>query len=185
MRIVGGVHKSRRFDVPKSFNARPTTDFAKENLFNVLNNMIEFDEAVALDLFAGTGSITFELISRGCDKVVSVELRREHSTFIESVAQKLKETQRLKMVKGDVFKFLQSSSYLGAFDFVFADPPYKLKELGILPRAILDSGKLKPGALLIVEHPGTYDFKNEPEFTEHREYGSVNFSFFVAPVAGE
>ena len=124
MRIIGGKHKRRRFDVPKSFNARPTTDFAKENLFNVLQYYIDFDEATALDLFSGTGSISVELISRGCSRVIALEQRREHALFIRSVARELKEEARLQVLQSDVFRYLQASkASRGQFDFIFADPP--------------------------------------------------------------
>ena len=179
MRIIGGKHKRRRFDVPKSFNARPTTDFAKENLFNVLQYYIDFDEATALDLFSGTGSISVELISRGCRRVIALEQRREHTLFIRSVARKLKEEARLQVLQSDVFRYLQASKgSRGQFDFIFADPPYKLKEIATLPQLILSSGLLKEEGILVVEHPGTYDFSELPHFAEHREYGSVNFSIF-------
>ena len=179
MRIIGGKHKRRRFDVPKSFNARPTTDFAKENLFNVLQYYIDFDEATALDLFSGTGSISAELISRGCSRVIALEQRREHALFIRSVARELKEEARLQVLQSDVFRYLQASKgSRGQFDFIFADPPYKLKEIATLPQLILSSGLLKEEGVLVVEHPGTYDFSELPHFAEHREYGSVNFSIF-------
>ena len=179
MRIIGGKHKRRRFDVPKSFNARPTTDFAKENLFNVLQYYIDFDEATALDLFSGTGSISVELISRGCRRVIALEQRREHTLFIRSVARELKEEFHLQVLQSDVFRYLQASKgSRGQFDFIFADPPYKLKEIATLPQLILSSGLLKEEGVLVVEHPGTYDFSELPHFAEHREYGSVNFSIF-------
>lgn len=179
MRIIGGKHKRRRFDVPKSFNARPTTDFAKENLFNVLQYYIDFDEATALDLFSGTGSISVELISRGCRRVIALEQRREHTLFIRSVARELKEEARLQVLQSDVFRYLQASKgNRGQFNFIFADPPYKLKEIATLPQLILSSGLLKEEGVLVVEHPGTYDFSELPHFAEHREYGSVNFSIF-------
>lgn len=183
MRIVGGQYKRRRFEVPKSFNARPTTDFAKENLFNVLQHYLDFEGLDTLDLFSGTGSITAELVSRGCRQVIAVEQRREHALFIRSVAKTLGEEKRMKVLQADVFRYLASATKAGQarFDFIFADPPYKIKELGELPRLILDAGLLKEDGLLVVEHPGTYDFSELPEFVEHREYGSVNFSFFAHP----
>lgn len=183
MRIVGGKHKRRRFDVPKSFNARPTTDFAKENLFNVLQHHIDLEGTEALDLFSGTGSIAVELVSRGCQQVVAVEQRREHATFIRTIVKQLGEERVLKVLQADVFRYLASATKLQQprFDFIFADPPYKLKEIADLPRLILDAGLLKEDGLLVVEHPGTYDFSALPEFVAHREYGSVNFSFFAYP----
>lgn len=178
MRIIGGIYKRRRFDVPKSFNARPTTDFAKENLFNVLLHWIDLEDASALDLFAGTGSISAELVSRGCKEVTSIEMRREHASFIRSVAQELDQEERMKVLQTDVFRYLRHPSRTDAFDFIFADPPYKLKEIAELPDLIINSGLLRDRGLIVVEHPKAYNFSNHPHFCEHREYGSVNFSFF-------
>lgn len=185
MRIIGGKYKRRRFDVPKSFNARPTTDFAKENLFNVLQHYIDFEGATALDLFSGTGSIALELLSRGCSRVLALEQRREHALFIRSCVRELQAEKEVQVLQSDVFRYLQASrSSSPLFDFIFADPPYKLKEIAELPELILSSGLLRPDGLLIVEHPKQYDFSEHPLFTAHREYGSVNFSFFE-PTQGE
>ena len=179
MRIIGGKYKRRRFDVPKSFNARPTTDFAKENLFNVLQHYIDFEGITALDLFSGTGSISVELLSRGASRVVALEQRREHATFIHSVAKELGEEKHLPVLQADVFRFIRGAkSQSSLYDFIFADPPYKLSEIAVLPELILGSGLLKPDGLLVVEHPQQYDFSSLPHFAERRVYGSVNFSLF-------
>ncbi len=180
MRIVGGKYKRRRFDVPKSFNARPTTDFAKENLFNVLNNLIELDGTDCLDLFAGTGSISVELLSRNCKSLVSVEKRREHSHFIHQISRELKESEKHKVMQADVFKLLKSKKFAQeSFDFIFVDPPYQIEGLDTLPDLILSENKLlKADGLLVLEHPATYDFSEHAHFFQHRSYGSVNFSFF-------
>lgn len=180
MRIIGGKHRRRRFDVPKSFNARPTTDFAKENLFNVLIHLIDLDGATALDLFAGTGSISIELASRGCVRVVAVEQRREHASFVRSVALQLGEEHCISVLQTDAFRYLRAGTEAPEFDFIFADPPYKLQEIATLPDLILSSGRLRPEGLVVVEHPSSYSFDTHPHFLQHREYGSVNFSFFVA-----
>ena len=163
--------------MPRSFKARPTTDFAKENLFNVLSNHLDFEEGgvEALDLFAGTGSISVELLSRGCTQVVSVEKDREHYAFICKVMQELKAVNWLP-VRADVFKFVKSTHR--CFDLVFADPPYELKELETLPDLVLGNGLLKPGGLFVLEHGKKNHFEAHPCFIEHRSYGSVNFSFF-------
>ena len=163
--------------MPRSFKARPTTDFAKENLFNVLSNHLDFEEGgvEALDLFAGTGSISVELLSRGCTQVVSVEKDREHYAFICKVMQELKSVNWLP-VRADVFKFVKSTHR--CFDLVFADPPYELKELETLPDLVLGNGLLKPGGLFVLEHGKKNHFEAHPCFIEHRSYGSVNFSFF-------
>ncbi len=176
MRIISGKYKRRRFDVPKNIKARPTTDFARENLFNVLNNIIDFEDIKALDLFAGTGAISFELLSRGVDMVVSVEKHPTQYYFIKKVAQELKD-DNIVPIKGDVFRYIQSSRE--KFDFIFADPPYDLPNLEEIPGLILKHGLLKKDGLLIVEHSKKNDFSDMPEFDELRTYGSVNFSFFT------
>lgn len=183
MRIIGGKYRRRRFDVPKSFNARPTTDFAKENLFNVLQHQIDLEGASALDLFSGTGSIALELISRGCASVVAVEQRREHASLVRSSAETLGEGDKVKVLQIDAFRYLSQERAVAEFDFVFADPPYQLKEIALLPDMIFSSGRLRAGALVVVEHPKEYDFSAYPYFLQHRVYGSVNFSFFSAPFA--
>lgn len=177
MRIIGGKYKRRRFDVPRTFKARPTTDFAKENIFNVLSNLIDFEDLKALDLFAGTGSITVELLSRGCSSVVSVEKDSMHSNFISKVLRELKEDNCF-LIKGDVFKYIKGCSCV--FDFIFADPPYALKELPALPALILEeTSVLSDGGVFVLEHGKEYDFKDNPYFFDHRTYGSVNFSIFL------
>lgn len=176
MRIITGTYKGRRFDVPRSFKARPTTDFAKENIFNVMNRYTDFDGSTALDLFSGTGSISLELVSRGCRQVVSVEADREHHAFIAQCLKKLG-TDRCVPIRGDVFRFVKSCHT--QFDFIFADPPYALKELPEIPRLIFDRGLLADGGVFVFEHGKDYDFSDNEHFAEHRAYGSVNFSVFV------
>ncbi len=175
MRIITGIYKGRRFDIPKNFKARPTTDFAKENLFNVLNAYIDFEDASALDLFSGTGSISLELISRGCHIVTGVEADRDHHRFITECMKKLG-TDKAVPIRGDVFKFIKSCRQ--QFDFIFADPPYALKEIPQLPDLILDNHLLADNGVLVVEHGADHDFSQHPRFVEHRSYGSVNFSIF-------
>ena len=176
MRIISGIYKSRRFDVPKNFKARPTTDFAKENLFNVIVNLFDLDGCEALDLFAGTGSIGFELVSRGCKQVVCVEKDVVHYQFIKKVQKELK-TEKLITVKGDTFRFLENCHQ--QFDFIFADPPYSLKGLEKIPQKIIENELLKNGGIFIMEHPTEYDFSNLPYFNQRRVYGAVNFSMFI------
>ena len=175
MRIITGIYKGRRFDVPRTFKARPTTDFAKENIFNVLNGYVDFDGARALDLFSGTGSITLELLSRGCSQVVGVELDRDHYAFIRKCIASLG-TDKAAIVRGDVFKFLKSCHQ--QFDIIFADPPYALERLAELPRLVLEQGLLAPDGIFVLEHGKTNDFSDLPQFVERRAYGSVNFSLF-------
>lgn len=176
MRVITGKYKGRHFDIPRTFKARPTTDFAKENLFNVLNSYIDWDEGpVALDLFAGTGSITLELLSRGCSHVVCIEKDPLHYRFIKEFIDKLQDLSAIP-IKGDVFKYL--SQCRETFDFIFADPPYALKEIADLPDMVLERNILCGDGLFVLEHGKDYDFSNHPRFLEHRQYGSVNFSFF-------
>lgn len=178
MRVITGKYKGRHFDVPHNFKARPTTDFAKENLFNVLNGYLDFDEAPeALDLFAGTGSITLELLSRGCKRVVAVERDPMHFGFITKTLAALGDKACVPL-RADVFRYL--STCREQFDFVFADPPYALPRLEELPTLVLGRGLLKPEGLFVLEHGKTNDFSTHPQFIEHRSYGSVNFSFFRA-----
>ena len=175
MRIITGIYKGRHFDIPKTFKARPTTDFAKENIFNVLNGYIDLDGVSALDLFSGTGSISLELLSRGCASVISVEADRDHHAFIKQCLAKLG-TDKCVPLRGDVFRFIKSCRQ--QFDFIFADPPYALPELPTLPRMIMERGMLKPGGVFVFEHGKHNSFTDVPGFIEHRAYGSVNFSLF-------
>lgn len=175
MRIITGIYKGRHFDIPRTFKARPTTDFAKENIFNVLTGYLDFEGATALDLFSGTGSISLELVSRGCSRVVSVEADRDHHRFISDCLKKL-DTQVCLPLRGDVFRFLKSCRQ--QFDFIFADPPYALKELATIPNLIFDKQLLKPDGIFVFEHGKDHDFAAHPHFVEHRAYGSVNFSIF-------
>ena len=177
MRVISGIYKRRRFDVPHTFKARPTTDFAKENLFNVLSNYIDFEDGVtALDLFAGTGSISIELVSRGCDRVISVEKDPQHYAFIRKVMEEVK-TDKCFPVRGDVFRYMERCHE--QFDFIFADPPYALPELPEIPALVFERDLLKNGGIFIMEHPKTNDFSSLPYFYQHRVYGSVNFSIFL------
>ena len=177
MRIITGIYKGRHFDIPRTFKARPTTDFAKENIFNVLMQYTGFEGATALDLFSGTGSISLELLSRGCKQVVSVELDRDHHRFIQECLKKLN-TDKCVPIRGDVFRFLKSCKQ--QYDFIFADPPYALKELPQIPDIIFERQLLKEDGLFVFEHGKDYDFSNRPHFLEHRSYGSVNFTLFTA-----
>jgi 16S rRNA (guanine(966)-N(2))-methyltransferase RsmD len=178
MRIIRGKFGKRRFDVPKNITARPTTDFARENIFNVLENMLDFEDLTALDLFAGTGAISFEFVSRECSEVTAVEMANTQANFIKSVKQKLS-ADNLRVIKGDVFKFVETCS--NKFDIIFADPPYDHPRFGEIPSLILNSQMIKPGTLVIVEHSRDYDFSELPHFSEQRTYGSVNFSLFQIP----
>lgn len=175
MRIIRGKYGRRRFDVPKNITARPTTDFARENIFNVLENLIDFDGATALDLFAGTGAISFELLSRGCASVTSVEKASTQYAFIKKVSQTLG-CDNHRTIKSDVMKFVPACS--GKFDLIFADPPYDMDGFDQVPVMVIESGLLAPGGIFIIEHSSKHDFSGLPGFFDHRSYGSVNFSLF-------
>lgn len=175
MRIITGTYKGRHFDIPRTFKARPTTDFAKENIFNVLNGYIDLDGATALDLFSGTGSISLELVSRGCMQVISVEADKSHHAFVRQCLKKLG-TDKCVPLRGDAFRFIKSCRQ--QFDLVFADPPYALEQLPQIPQMILERGIVKHNGLLVFEHGKGNDFSKIPGFVEHRAYGSVNFSIF-------
>ena len=161
MRIITGIYKGRHFDIPRSFKARPTTDFAKENIFNVLTQYVDFDGAEALDLFSGTGSISLELVSRGCQTVVSVEMDRDHHRFIQECLKKLN-TKACIPIRGDVFRFVKSCRQ--QYDFIFADPPYALKELPQIPDLVLQKGILKEDGIFVFEHGKDHYFSENPKF---------------------
>ncbi len=136
---------------------------------------MDFDGTTALDLFSGTGSISLELVSRGCERVVSVELDRDHHAFITQCLKKLG-TDRCLPLRGDVFRFLKSCRQ--QFDFIFADPPYALKELPQIPQIVFEKNLLADGGVFVFEHGKDHDFSNHEHFVDHRAYGSVNFSIF-------
>lgn len=162
--------------MPTNITARPTTDFARENIFNVLDNLVDFEGKTACDLFAGTGAISFEFLSRGCSSVTAVENSPIQTRFIRSVAEKLKD-DNLHVVKGDVFKFIEESSK--SYDLIFADPPYDHPRFEEITELVLNSKLIKPGTVFIMEHSSARDFSNLPGFNQRRAYGSVNFSIFI------
>lgn len=178
MRIISGIYGKRRFPLPSNFKGRPTTDMAKEGLFNILENRLEWSEVCVLDLFAGSGSIGFECLSRGAKDVLAVEKDPCHVAYIKSVEASLADNNH-KVQSRDVFRFISEAPKDCPFDFIFADPPYSLSRLSELPNLIMDSQLLVPNGLLIVEHPRDICFGENDYFIEHRHYGSVNFSFFA------
>lgn len=175
MRVITGKYGGRRFTVPSTFKARPTTDFAKENIFNVLRAYIDFESTRALDLFAGTGAITLELLSRGCPLVVSVEHDRQHFRFIAETLRTLGD-KGARPLCTDALRYVSRCNE--RFDLVFADPPYALPTLPELPDRILRGDTLATGGLLLLEHGAANDFSEHPDFLDGRAYGSVHFSFF-------
>ena len=175
MRIISGKYKGRHFDIPRSFKARPTTDFAKENLFNILNNIIDFEELEVLDLFAGTGSISYEFASRGAASVTSVEINAVHYNFIRATAQSFG-LKAIHPVKANVFLYLKSCAK--QFDLIFSDAPYDLEGSEQVVELVFANNLLREGGTFIFEHSKSQDFSAHPRFKRVRSYGSVQFSFF-------
>lgn len=175
MRIISGKYGRRRFDVPTNITARPTTDMARENLFNVLMGLIDLEGKTVLDLFAGTGAMSFEFLSRGAAHVTAVEKARVQTDFIRRVQQQLGD-DNLTLVRGDVFKFVTSCRQ--SFDVIFADPPYDLPRFAQVPELVLNSSLVHDGTLFIMEHPREHDFSALAHFSQQRVYGKVNFSLF-------
>lgn len=179
MRIIRGKYGRRRFSVPTNITARPTTDFARENIFNVIENITDIEGARCLDLFAGTGAVSFEFLSRGAASVTSVEKSPVQGRFIEKVARELHD-DNLRLLRTDAVRYIRDAA-AQPYDIVFADPPYDMAGFGEIPGAVLESGLLKPGSVFIMEHSKAYDFSSLPFFDHHRAYGSVNFSIFIVP----
>ncbi len=178
MRIIGGTLKGRPINPPAGYKARPTTDFAKEGLFNTLTGAWDFTEMAVLDLFGGTGSISFEFASRGCPDIVTVEMNPANAAFIKKTAASLGLASTVQVVHHNVFDFLGICTK--KFDLVFADPPYALEGLETLPEKILGAGILKEDGRLILEHPAAFHFEGAPGFLREKHYGNVHFSWFAA-----
>jgi len=175
LRIIGGKYKGRRIDPPGNFKARPTTDFGREGLFNILNNRIDFETVGVLDLFSGTGSISFEFASRGAVLVHLVERDLKHITGIKRIIKDMG-FDNIKPIHIDVKSYLKACSI--KYDIVFADPPYDLKWLKELPDLVLRACVINDDGFFILEHPKGLSFNGHDLFFEHRNYGGVNFSFF-------
>jgi 16S rRNA (guanine(966)-N(2))-methyltransferase RsmD len=178
MRIISGSHRGRVIDPPRNLRARPTTDFAKENLFNVLGNMVDFEGLRVLDLFAGTGSIGYEFCSRGAAEVTAVEINAVHYNFIRQTAATFG-FGALHAVKANVFLYLRSVTR--PFDLVFSDAPYDLAGAEQVIPLVLEGSVLRPGGLLVFEHSKGLDFSTHPRFLQARNYGSVQFAIFGTP----
>ncbi|MDB5149568.1 MAG: rsmD [Mucilaginibacter sp.] len=178
MRIIGGSLKGLKLNPPKNLPVRPTTDLAKEALFNILHNQIEFEGIKVLDLFSGTGNISLEFASRGASEVISVDRSIHCVNYLKDTSRQHKLTQ-IKTYREDVFKYLNIETE--QYDLVFADPPYDLNRIPDLPKAIFEKNLLKTGGLLIVEHQSLQNLSNHPTFVEQRKYGHSSFSFFRYP----
>ena len=175
MRIISGKHGGRRFDPPKNMPARPTTDIAKEGLFNILQNNLDFEELTTLDLFGGTGSISYELASRGCTNLTLVEQDSKTVQFIKKTVENL-QLEGFVIFPIEVFYYLRSCT--GSFDFIFAGPPYALKNIDDIPAIIFEKKLLKPGGWFVLEHTPRNNYEKHPNFLRSKNYGTTIFSFF-------
>jgi 16S rRNA (guanine966-N2)-methyltransferase len=177
MRIISGYLGGRRLHPPSGLPVRPTTDLGKESLFNILNNLIDFDECAVIDLFTGTGSIAFEFISRGAVEVFAIDTNPKCIAYIGKTTTELK-IDNLYPIRSDVFTFLKHAHK--KVDIIFADPPYDLKNIPDIALLVFEHQWLNPGGMLIIEHPREIDFSQHPAFSQKRNYGKVNFSFLTA-----
>lgn len=175
MRIISGTHKGRTIHAPKNLPIRPTTDFAKEGLFNILNNHFDFNGLKVLDLFTGSGGISYEFCSRGAANVIAVDSNFKCFSFVKETATKFG-FNSLRAIKADVFAFLKNE--IGSYDIIFADAPYDLEKLESIPGIIINQKMLKPGGWLIVEHSSKTDLSKQEQFLEKRVYGNTTFSIF-------
>lgn len=176
MRIISGTHKGRRFQAGSKFKARPTTDFAKETLFNVLQNLYDFNNLAVLDLFGGTGSISFEFSSRGAQPILTLEKNGKHHEYIRKNIVELGFENSIKAIKTDVFTYLPKLQE--KFDIIFADPPFDLADSIKLPELIFDLNILRENGTFILEHSADKNFSEHPHFERIVKRGSVLFSFF-------
>ncbi|MBA3665591.1 MAG: RsmD family RNA methyltransferase [Bacteroidetes bacterium] len=175
MRIINGTHRGKIITVPRGLPVRPTTDFAKEGLFNILNNKIDYENTTFLDLFSGTGHISLELASRGSKNITAVDMNSKCIGFLRAISKEL--GFNINTIKSDVFSFLKQNK--NSSDLIFADPPYDLANIAEIHELVFAGGLLKPEGLLIIEHGSKTNLENCRGFTQHRKYGNVNFSFFV------
>ncbi len=175
MRIIGGIHGGRKFHPPAKIPARPTTDIAKEGLFNTLQNMIDFEGLKSLDIFGGTGSISYELASRGGTNLTLIEQDRTTVAFIKKTIEELK-FENFKVIQMDVFKFLNQCN--DSYDFIFAGPPYALKEIDQLPIIIFEKNMLNEEGIFVLEHTPRNNYEQHPNFLKVKNYGTTLFSYF-------
>ena len=175
MRIIGGSHKGRKIIAPGNLPVRPTTDMAKEALFNILNNHYDFEGLKVLDLFAGIGSISYEFASRGAAEVYSIEMNPHCVRFITDISRKL-DMKNLFVIRANVFTYLRRGGK--KFDIIFADPPYDLDDIESIPDLVLQYDLLDKDGWLVMEHHARLDFSGHPQLDQHRNYGKVNFSMF-------
>ena len=176
MRIIGGELRGKQIFPPKGFMSRPTTDFAKEGLFNILTNLYDFENITVLDLFSGTGSIGYEFASRGAKSITSIEMNPSNFKFIRKTIEQLGLKEIMHIIHHNVFDFLPICKL--QYDIIFADPPYDIDKLDTIPDKILSYPVLKENGIFILEHPAALNFTTHPNFTKIKNYGNVHFSFF-------
>jgi 16S rRNA (guanine966-N2)-methyltransferase len=177
VRVVRGILKSRRFSLPKNFPSRPTTDFAKEGLFNMLENKLDLIDMDILDLCAGTGNLTFEFLSREAGKVTAVDKEYNCIQFIRKTAKEFGVDDKLETYKMDITLYLKKTNL--TFDIIVADPPYDLTFHEEIAQLVFERQLLKPEGTLIIEHGRNTTFDNTPQFDSMRKFGNVQFSFFT------
>ena len=177
MRIISGTLGGRILHPPKNLPVRPTTDFAKTALFNILTSRIDLEEAHVLDLCCGTGNISFECASRGAKSVTAVDMHANCVTFVNDTAKTMN-IFGLRAFKGDLFKFIEKEN--AVFDFIFADPPYDVAWIDRISDAVFEQKILSANGILIIEHGSKTDLSAQKYFTEKRTYGNVNFSIFIS-----
>lgn len=177
MRIVSGMFGGRRFSPPAKIPARPTTEVAKEGLFNMLSNSIDIEGLKTLDLFGGTGSISYELASRGASDLTIVERDQITIDFIRKTVKELAIDSYTNVIRADVFKFMKQCE--DSFDFIFAGPPYALQNIDDLPKYVFERGLLKSGGVFVLEHTPRNDYQNHPNFQRIKNYGTTVFTFFT------
>ncbi len=176
MRIIAGSLRGRRLNPPANLPVRPTTDMARESLFNILNNYVDYEDCAVMDLFSGTGAVSLEFVSRGSKEVTSVDINVQCADFLKASAKQFG-VANLHVVRADVFDFLKRA--YKQFDIIFADPPYAAADLQKLPDLVFEHRLLTEDGIFVLEHPKDYHFEEHPHFWQHRNYGKVNFSFFA------
>jgi 16S rRNA (guanine966-N2)-methyltransferase len=181
VRIVAGTHRGRTYTPPANLPVRPTTDFAKESLFNILNNYFNFSELRVLDLFSGTGNIAYEFASRGTKDITAVDANFKCFAFIKQTADKFK-FDSIKVVKSDVFSFLGTAK--APYDVIFADPPYDLEKMTTIPELVFKNNLLKKGGWLVIEHSIDTDFTKHEHYWDQRRYSNTFFSIFTIEEQG-
>jgi 16S rRNA (guanine966-N2)-methyltransferase len=175
MRIISGKHRGKLISAPGSAHVRPTTDRAKESLFNILSNQYYLEDVAFLDAFAGWGNICFEMGSRGCEDITAIDVNARSTRFIEKTIEELG-YEGVSVIKGNAFRSLEQSKK--PYDIIFADPPYEMPNIHKIPDLVLDNNLLKPEGVLVIEHASFNQMPEHPRKTSTRKYGHTSFSFY-------